>query len=576
MEYQPPYGRESEGEDANYVNGNPVEGRMGSIPPAAAFEYPMRELVALISKSKIAPADSDLTQVAKAVRSQALNYATDTGSANNLSVAYDPPIGAYSLGLIIRVKVRETCTGSSSIDAGGGRVPVRTIIGTEMSAGDLPSGGIAEMVFDGTAFQLVNFFGQAGISGGPTTNYYVNIPYAVDVSTQANIIDATFALDGAHYTLKAGDPFIVRMAMNTNTGSSIARFRVTGGGSLGDKPIKANGGDVLLQGDMQKNDVVLFLFDGTNFWIQPNPLINADCTINVPSQYSTVENALLAIRRKIIAQNATVTILLAGATGVNPPIVYAPFKINHANLDRIVIRGQMKQAGYLTAQHFATTGNSAAARAADSANNIAMLRTKYGTEIHVAPTGDIYGVENLGATGIPTIMDMLITGPNYWSGAPIGQWMGVCVLEKRAIRCVNISCWGLDIGFYGGGDFYLTYSFGCGNFRQGAQLTSSAFMSVQNSGFFGNYFSGIICNQNSTVNTALCWSNFNGSYGCYLTDFGEFTYHTSQAQGNGIVDAFAGTCCYFIILNAAGGGGVGTTSPTPGYINAYGGLLVSG
>src|SRR5262245_30767034 len=140
MKYVPPYGRESEGDTAHYINGNPAEAREGSIPPAAAFENPMRELVGIIEKSKITALDSDLLQVAKGVRSQRMNYADDTGSVNTLSVAYDPPITTYNVGLPLRVKVKNTNNGPSTIDAGGGRVQIRKPNGAQVASGDLPAG----------------------------------------------------------------------------------------------------------------------------------------------------------------------------------------------------------------------------------------------------------------------------------------------------------------------------------------------------------------------------------------------------------------------------------------------------
>src|SRR5262245_60903846 len=186
MKYVPPYGRESEGDLASYVNGNPAEGRQGSIPPANAFEHPMRELVAVISKSKLTPDTTDLMQVAKGVRSQRMNWVEDTGSVNSLSVALDPPIGAYTNGLVLKVKVAVTNTGAATIDAGAGRVPIKRMNGGGTGAGDLPQGGVADLVYDGSGFQMCNYLGGAG--GGTGTNYYVNIPYAVDQSSVPNIV----------------------------------------------------------------------------------------------------------------------------------------------------------------------------------------------------------------------------------------------------------------------------------------------------------------------------------------------------------------------------------------------------
>jgi hypothetical protein len=573
MRYQPPYGRESEGDAAHYINGNPVEGRLGSIPPAAAFEYPMRELLGIIEKSKLTASDSDLLQVSKGVRSQRMNYAEDTGSVNNLSVAFDPPLGSYTVGLIIRVKVYQTTTGPATIDAGAGRVGVIRMNGGSTQAGDMPGGGVAEMVFDGTRFQLVNFLGGGG-PGGDVINNLINIPYAVDQSPTPNIVDATFTTLPADYTLKAGDPFLVRIN-NTCTGASIARFKTTTGG-LGDKPIRANGGggNPLLQGDVQVGDVVLFIYDGTQFWIQPNPFITANCQFNIPSQYATVEDACAAIRRKTIVHTAMVTFLIAKGAGpltspapYNIPGCYAPFKVNHANADRITIRGEMKIPGNLTGPMFSQTGNFGN----DSANNIAMLRSRFGVEILVPSAGGtttVYGIENIGPQ-MPTLQDILVTGPNFFSGNGITGFTGI----SSNFNAINVSVWGVDTAFYGGGRFNASYCFAVGGYRAGALATAGAQYSFYASGCFGNY-SGFHCTQNSFLGCSNSWSNFNQNAGAAVGDMSELTWHTCQAVGNAYADLFCSNMSELFALNTAGGGGFGTVSPTPGVLSYNGAYVV--
>jgi hypothetical protein len=153
--------------NAPYINGRPDLGQQGSIPPAAAFEHPQREIVATIAKSGFFPVETDLTQLAQAVRSQALNYAEDNGVANNLTVVYDPPLTEYTDGLVLRVKARTTNTGPSSIDAGPGRVPIRMLNGGELGPGEIPFNGVITIIFASNQFQMSGVSGQAG-AGGPT------------------------------------------------------------------------------------------------------------------------------------------------------------------------------------------------------------------------------------------------------------------------------------------------------------------------------------------------------------------------------------------------------------------------
>jgi Right handed beta helix region len=560
MKYVPPYGRESEGDAAHYINGNPAEGRQGSIPPAAAFENPMRELVAIIDKSNLVPTDTDLLQAAKGIRSQYMNWAIDTGSANLLSCSFDPPIGSYNVGLTIRVRINATNTGAATIDAGAGRVPIKLMNGGGTGPGDLPGSGVAEFTYDGAAFQMTNFFGLAGGGTGDVINTYINIPYTVaDPASIPNLVIAVF--NPAPATLTAGDPFLVKM-INTNTGSSVLRIKSPTGWHP-DKPIKPNGGDITLQGDMQTNDVVLFIYDGTSFWIQPNPLISADTTINIPSQYSTVENALLAIRRKTIAQNARVTLQIAQS-------VISPFTINHANADRITVKGTMKIPGTLTSSLFFQTGPSAAARQADSQNNYSMLKARYGTEVQVLSSFAGGGISNLGP-GMPIIEDILITGPNYWSGDPIARWTGTSLGLGRALQLTNVSVWGVDIAFYGGGIHYCTNCFASSCWRAGALITGGATGSFSNCGFFGASGGGVTCNQNSWVGIPNSSVTSNSAHGVYVTDGSQLTFHTSTAINNGTFDLMAGTISELIVLGASSYGAV---SPAPGIMSSVGGLLL--
>src|SRR6266566_418273 len=106
MKYQAPFGITDP--NAVYVNGNPQTGILGSIPPAGAFEFPMREIVNLITASGLSPNDADLQQLLKAVRSQRVNYSQDTGSVNNYSIAFSPPVDSYTPGIPFHVRILNT------------------------------------------------------------------------------------------------------------------------------------------------------------------------------------------------------------------------------------------------------------------------------------------------------------------------------------------------------------------------------------------------------------------------------------------------------------------------------------
>ncbi|HEY2242739.1 MAG TPA: hypothetical protein VGH47_00775 [Xanthobacteraceae bacterium] len=206
MKYEQPYGITDP--NAPYINGNPAAGIQGSIPPAAAFEFPMRELVALIAAGGQTPSDSDLQQLLRSVRGQLINYCVDQGTlANNYTAAFNPPLIAYTNGMPFRLRVANTNTGISSFDAGPGRHPVKRYGGADPAAGDIPAGSIAELVWNTDHFELMNFAGVSTGGGGPPP---VVVPGLVNV--QVFMISATYT---------------------PTTGAQKALVFVTGGGAGG-------------------------------------------------------------------------------------------------------------------------------------------------------------------------------------------------------------------------------------------------------------------------------------------------------------------------------------------------------
>jgi hypothetical protein len=183
MKYIPPYGIDDL--NAPYINGDPSIGRAGSIPPAAAFEHPMRELVHMIEKSGLGPTDLDLYQLLKSIRTQRVNFAIDVGTTNNLACAFDPPLDAYNNGFVVRIRVAHPNSGPSKIDCGPGERPIVHVDGSPLAPMDMVAGGIAYMVYVDNEFQLINPHivasvavtgppGTGGGGGGPTyvTNVY--------------------------------------------------------------------------------------------------------------------------------------------------------------------------------------------------------------------------------------------------------------------------------------------------------------------------------------------------------------------------------------------------------------------
>jgi hypothetical protein len=437
MRYQAPYGQPDP--NAGYQNGNPAQGQQGSIPPAAAFEQPMRELENLIAKSYQTPSDANLLQLTHGVRSQRLNYAEDNGTANNLIVAYDPPITEYRAGLTLHVRVKFTNTSDCQINAGPGNARIRKMNSADINPGELPAGCIATLIHDGTAFQLSNF-GGGGTGQGDT--YTVNIPYCIDQSATPGTIIANFnpAID----TVNQGDIIAVNVA---NTAPGPTEMIINGLPAI---ELLPNGGGQMLQGDVVANDVVQFFYDGVSLRFMPNPEMNAPVTYTVGAgqQFADVAEAMDALKRKVIGQSGFVTLQLSAG------LIVGPIDVAHPSGDRIAIVGTMIGPNPVWSE-FAAAGNSSAQRDQDAFYNANYLRARFGTEIQVIDHGGVgnqadFGIRNSGA-GTVTFRDLLITStrpPVNPPGVDPFYWVfGVISPLGGSVSCVNVSVFGCHLGW---------------------------------------------------------------------------------------------------------------------------------
>lgn len=529
MKYVQPYGEVDP--EAPYINGDPSIGRMGSIPPAAAFEHPMRELVATIDYSLFIPEEDDLKQLAKAIRSQRMNYAEDTGSINTLSVAFDPPLGAYTVGLPIRVKMRETNTGPCTIDAGAGRVSVKKPTGADMNPADLRANGLAELVYDGTNFQVINFGGagegSGGGGGGDTiiNTYTVNIPYTTDSGTVNNVV-ADFSPSVEE--LVPGTIIMVKMS-NTNTGATTITVE-----NFPAKQIYALGAGAVptipfMPGDIQAGDVVILTYDGIRFWMTPNPLISQMTTFPIANT-TELNNLFVGLSRKRIATNAAVVAKL----GIG---VFQGFALYHVDAKRITVEGTMHP-GMAVPQinNFARTGSSSTARAADSANNIAMLRSRYGTRIVFdnGPMPHYFGTVQpsgwIGDVSYGPIMfkNFLIEGAN--APHPV-HWMSTFALQMYRCFMVGVTCWGC--GGYGifigwGEQVFMWNCHFVGNWGIGLNVNSGGTLNFEGGTIIGNNLDGIWVTNGAKASLYGVAIQCNGGAGVYT-------------HGGGIANIYGGT-----------------------------------
>jgi hypothetical protein len=274
MKYEAPLGQSDP--NAPYINANKAAGISGSIPPAESIEYPQREIVNLITKTGITPSDADLFQMTRGIRRGKLNYQVDVGTANALAISNDPPLTAYHEGMRLYVKAAHSCIGPGCVitcDSLPERA-VKRADGAELAANDYVAGQIVCLVDDGTEFQMQNWRGVGGGTGGGTTNYVVNIPYCRDTSATANLVVASYT--PAITALVEGMPIEV-MVKNATTGPTQINVN-----ALPVRKVVHGDGSDLGPGDGYPGMIWLLFWDSVN-WQLVNARGTAGAAVGPPS-----------------------------------------------------------------------------------------------------------------------------------------------------------------------------------------------------------------------------------------------------------------------------------------------------
>jgi hypothetical protein len=204
-----------------------------------------------------APFFPKLPAIPADVQTNSWTYAVDTsGAANSIIVSVNPPPASLTPGLGIFVKIANGNTGATTINVNGlGNVPVHRANGSALASGDINAGMICAMIYDGSAFQVMNFEGfTSTTTNNNTYNYFV--PYATDSSGTPNSIVVSVA---AIVTLSAGVSLFVKVA-NTTTGPTTIVIN-----SLAAQPVIGEGGGALVARSVRAGDVILLVYDGTSF-----------------------------------------------------------------------------------------------------------------------------------------------------------------------------------------------------------------------------------------------------------------------------------------------------------------------
>lgn len=94
---------------------------------------------------------------------------TDTGSANTYLLNFSATFQSYTDGTVIYFLPANTNTGASTLDVNNlGTIPIVTITGSPLGAGQIQAGIMAEVIYVGGVFQLVSI----GSFSGPTVGTF--------------------------------------------------------------------------------------------------------------------------------------------------------------------------------------------------------------------------------------------------------------------------------------------------------------------------------------------------------------------------------------------------------------------
>lgn len=210
-----------------------------------------------ISLLATAPFFTPLPQVPAAVQNSQWTYAIAGGTANALTATLFPALLAYVAGVTLQVKLTANNTGAATINVNGlGAKSITLPNGNALVSGDLLSGSIVMLQYDGTNFQVLSvvasevsagyiaagrppqtapYFIANGSAGGAT---YANNVASVSTDlaiASSNFLDAGTTLSGGILTIGAKDAgvwqFSTNLGINTNFNGWISKVSMQKNGS---------------------------------------------------------------------------------------------------------------------------------------------------------------------------------------------------------------------------------------------------------------------------------------------------------------------------------------------------------
>lgn len=158
-----------------FTDGNAAGGVQPTVVPADFLNALMLELLNVVAGGGIVPAKAVNNQLLQAIQNmieaRSGNYALDTGAAGAYVVALNPVLVAYPPGLQVRFRAAHANPGASTLNAGGGVVPLLRDDGTPLQQGDVPLASIVSCSYDQPAGAfLMNAMVPSQLGGAAALN----------------------------------------------------------------------------------------------------------------------------------------------------------------------------------------------------------------------------------------------------------------------------------------------------------------------------------------------------------------------------------------------------------------------
>ncbi len=263
-------------------------GTPGTVVTADFLNATQEEILAIIETSGLVPNAADRSQLAKAIQSGRLNYVVGGGSANIITGNLTPAPAAYTVGMVIRLKVATPNTGAATLNLNGlGAKNIVAADGSALVAGDL--NGSVSLVYDGTAFVLSTLLaatetnrGVVQLASAAETTAGTNTSKPASVARMATMVQG----GGWNFTMAGGTPnaltasltpapsaliagmTIVLFVSTSNTGPATLNLN-----GLGAKGIYYSDSSPLVAGDLFGK--VILIYDGGS-WILANNRIGSE------------------------------------------------------------------------------------------------------------------------------------------------------------------------------------------------------------------------------------------------------------------------------------------------------------